>query len=220
MLRLFLKYREALFDGALTTLELAVIVWVVGLSVGTFLGIWRASSRSGVTQRVGAVAGLAFSSVPILVYLLWAYYPLQSELGVTVSPFITAVVVLSLYNALVVSELVRAGIADFPPALRLAAAVTGVPSGRFHREVVLPIVLRSALPACLATQVNALHLTLFASLISLDELFRTAQRINAVEYKAVDVFSLITVFYFLMSFPLLLLARYLQRRLFLPGMDR
>jgi His/Glu/Gln/Arg/opine family amino acid ABC transporter permease subunit len=219
MLSLFLKYRAALLDGALTTLELAVIVWTVGLVVGTLLGLWRAS-QGMFAQRIGRVVGLALSSVPILVYLLWAYYPLQRELGFNLSPFATAAAVLSLYNSLSVSELVGGGIIDFPPALKLAAAVTGVPAGRFTREILLPIVLRGALPAYLASQVNALHLTLFASLISLDELFRTAQRINAVEYRAVDVFSLITVFYFLISFPLLLLSRRLQKLLFLPGMER
>jgi His/Glu/Gln/Arg/opine family amino acid ABC transporter permease subunit len=219
MLDLLWKYRDALLQGAGVTIELSLVVWLAGLVMGTALGVWRAS-RTGAAREILALVALMLGSVPILVYLLWAYYPLQASLGINLSPFLTAAIVLSLYNCIVVSDLVRGGIQDFPQALVLARWVNGVDPRRFRREILLPIVLRSALPAYLYSQVNALHLTLFASLISLDELFRTAQRINANEYRVVDAFSLIAVFYFAISFPLLLLARWIGRRLILPGMDR
>ena len=57
-----------------------------------------------------------------------------------------------------------------------------------------------------------LHMTLFASLISVDELFRAAQRINAQIYKPVEIYSAVGLFFLLVSLPLNGLALYLRRK--------
>lgn len=214
------RYFPALLDGALTTLELAGIAWVGGLVLGTGLGVWRAS-RTGAAARGGlAIAALAVSSVPVMVYLLWFHYPLQAALGIEVRPFVTAAFVITAYNALAVSEAVRGAIDDLPVAYAMAARVNGIPRRLFLREVVVPLAFRAALPGYLVSQVAVLHMTLFASLISVDELFRVTQRINAIEYDAVGIFSLLGLFYFVLSFPLLLLARWAGWRLARDGLDR
>lgn len=217
---LFDRYSTALLDGAITTLELAMIIWLLGLVIGAPLGILRGSQSSGATKGLLQVAVLALSSVPILVYLLWAHYPLQAGLGVSVPPFLTAAVVLTLYNALTVSELVQGALKDFPVAFEMAARVNGLRRGVFAKEILAPIVFRAALPGYLGSQVAALHLTLFASLISVDELFRVAQRINSIEYNAVEVFSVLAIFYFCLSFPLLLFSKWAESRLSQIGLDR
>jgi polar amino acid transport system permease protein len=214
------RYGSALFGGIAVTLQLALIIWIGGLALGTLLGIWRASSRRSANSSAVAILALVASSIPVLVYLLWSYYPLQSLMGISVSPFLTAAFVLTLYNALTISELVRGGIADFPSAYRTVARLNGVPDSIFRRRILLPLVFRSLLPAYLASQVTALHLTLFASLISVDELFRVTQQINAIEYNAVAVFSLLAIFYFILSFPLLLLAQWAERNVTPVGLDR
>jgi len=84
----------------------------------------------------------------------------------------------------------------------------------------IPLALRAALPGYLVSQVAVLHMTLFASLISVDELFRVTQRINALEYNAVGVFSLLALFYFVLSFPLLIVARLANERLAKLGLER
>ena len=52
-----------------------------------------------------------------------------------------------------------------------------------------PIVLRQMIPGLLMIQVTMLQSTLFASLISVDEIFRVAQRINAVVYRPIEVYT-------------------------------
>ena len=50
------------------------------------------------------------SSIPVMVYLLWCHYPLQTLLGISVRPFITAAAVFTFYNALAIGEIVRAAV--------------------------------------------------------------------------------------------------------------
>jgi ABC-type amino acid transport system permease subunit len=55
-------------------------------------------------------------------------------------------------------------------------------------------------------------MTLFASLISLDELFRVSQRINSIEFKPVEIYTIIAIFYFALSAPILIFSELLQKR--------
>lgn len=214
------RYHEALLEGSLVSIELAAIAWTGGLLIGVFLGIWRATHGRGARRSGVTAFSLMASSIPVMVYLLWCHYPLQKLLGISVRPFITAALVFTFYNALVIGESVRAAIEDLPIAFSLAAKASGVPRNIYIRYIMLPLGLRAALPGYLVSQVAVLHMTLFASLISVDELFRVTQRINALEYNAVGVFSLLALFYFVLSFPLLIVARLATQRLAKLGLER
>ena len=219
-LSLLSRYHEALLGGALVSLELASIAWVGGLVFGTLLGIWRASYSRGARKSGLALFSTAAASIPVMVYLLWCHYPLQAHLGISIPPFYTAAVVFTFYNTLTIGEVVRGAIEDLPVAFSMVALVTGVPRGTYMRTIMVPLALRAALPSYLISQVGVLHMTLFASLISVDELFRVVQRINSIEYNAVEVYSLLAIFYFVLSFPLLILARLANERLARLGLDR
>jgi His/Glu/Gln/Arg/opine family amino acid ABC transporter permease subunit len=217
---LLIRYHEALLDGALVSLELAAIAWSGGLVFGTLLGIWRASYSRGARRSGITLFSTAASSIPVMVYLLWCHYPLQAYLGISVPPFYTAAVVFTFYNTLTIGEVVRGAIGDLPVAYSMVAQVTGVPRGTYMRAIMIPLALRAALPSYFVSQVGVLHMTLFASLISVDELFRVIQRINSIEYNAVEVYSLLAIFYFVLSFPLLILARVANNQLARLGLDR
>jgi ABC-type amino acid transport system permease subunit len=219
-IRLIERYDYALAAGALVTLKLSAIVWLGGFVLGTVVGVLRASVRSRTGSGAASIAALAAASIPILVYLLWAYYPLQQLLRWQVSPFTTAAAVFTAYNVLVVSSLIYGGINELPLAYSMAARVSGIPRLSYVRVILLPLAVRRILPAYLASQVNALHLTLFASLISVEELFRVTQRINSIEYDPVSAYSLLALFYFALSFPLFLASRWAERRLAREGLDR
>jgi His/Glu/Gln/Arg/opine family amino acid ABC transporter permease subunit len=220
MVSLIVRYHQALLGGALVSLELAGIAWTAGLVFGTLLGIWRASYGRGLRRSSIALFSLSASSIPVMVYLLWCHYPLQTLLGISVRPFITAAVVFTVYNTLTISEVVRSAVEDLALAFSQAAVATGVPRGVYVRYIMLPLALRAALPGYLVSQVGVLHMTLFASLISVDELFRVTQRINAIEYNAVGVFSLLALFYFVLSFPLMLSANVARGHLAKLGLER
>lgn len=212
MIEILVDYREAFLKGALTTLHLTLWVWCIGLFVGVQLGVLRSRVSGPVAGNALTFVFLAFGSVPVLVYLFWFHFPVQQILGVVWDPFITSSIVLGLFNAIMISDVVRGALADFPRELEDVAKVTGVSKSTFIREVKFPIILASVLPGYVATQVTALHSTLFASLISVEELFRQAQRINSIEYDPVSTYSLLVIFYFVLSFPLLIGAKVLEHR--------
>jgi ABC-type amino acid transport system permease subunit len=57
-----------------------------------------------------------------------------------------------------------------------------------------------------------LHTTLFASLISVEEIFRVAQRINAQIYRPVEIYTALGVFFLLVCLPVTGFAFWLKRK--------
>ncbi len=57
-----------------------------------------------------------------------------------------------------------------------------------------------------------LHMTIFSSLISVEEIFRMSQRVNAIEYQPVEIYSALGVFFLLISLPINGLALYLKHK--------
>ena len=147
-----------------------------------------------------------------MVLLFWLHYPLQAMLNVVIDPFITAAFALSLVNTFGVADIVKGALNDFPAQYVLAARVAGLSSRETLIHIKTPILLRQLSPVLLTSQVTMLQATLFASLISVEEIFRVAQRINSLIYKPVEIYSALGIFFLGVCLPLNGLAMWLKIR--------
>jgi len=131
---------------------------------------------------------------------------------VVINPFITAAVTLSIVNIVAVADLVRTQVDDFPKQYLTAAKVCGLSPAKTVRYIQFPIIFRQILPGLMLLQVTMLHTTLFASLISVEEIFRVAQRINSSIYKPVEIYTALGVFFLLICLPINGLALFLRAK--------
>lgn len=209
--QIFSEHGGAMWGGLKVTLALCAIVWGSGITLGTLLGIAGARWhwQVGVPSRALSVM---LAGMPALVFLFWMHYPLQSLLGVVIDPFLTAAVTLSIINVAMVADLCRGAILEFPRQYVWAAQVCGLSPTDTALHVKLPILLRQILPGLLLIQISMLQATLFASFISVNEIFRVAQRINAALFRPVEIYTLLAVFFIAVCVPLHLLAEGLKRR--------
>lgn len=211
ILAIIVQYREGLMSGLLVTLQLSLIVWTIGIIIGSLLGSLSVQYPRKV-GRMSITFSFLLSGVPILVLLFWLHYPLQEILGVVIDPFITAVFALSLVNIFAVAEIVRTALIEFPEQYIIAGKVCGLKKVEIFRKIQFPIIFRQIMPSILTTQVAMLQLTLFASLISVEELFRVSQRINASIYKPVEIYTALAIFFLLICLPLNGLAIFLKKK--------
>ncbi len=210
MWRILVDYREGIASGLATTLELAGIAWSTGLIAGVVFGFL--ASRSALWDSIVRSGAFVLSSIPVLVFLFWVHYPLQAALQVVIPPFISASFVLALLSIAAVSEIVRNALRTFDPDYIYAGIVCGLSTSQIFRYIQVPIFLRQVIPSLLRTQVSILHMTLFASLISVDEIFRIAQRINAETYKPIEIYTALALLFLGISLPLNAIAAGLERR--------
>ena len=206
---IIVRYNEAFCKGIKVTLELAAIAWAVGLTIGWILG---ASAHQWPVVIGYPLRTIAFilSGVPFLVLLFWANYPLQSFLNVTIDPFVTSATLLSIINTVIVAEIWRNALDSFRREYLQAAKVCGLGLIESLRYIQFPLVFRQVLPMLLAVQVTMLQMTLFASLISVEELFRVAQQINSSTYQTVDTYSALAIFFILICVPPYVIAYWLR----------
>ena len=208
---IIVRYWPGLVSGVTVTLQLCLIIWSSGILIGACLGF--AGARWPVNIGIPfRIASFLLSGVPVLVLLFWLHYPLQAELGVVVDLFYTAAAALSVVNIFLVADLVRGVLSNFPTQYLTAAKVYGLSSLQTSLHIQFPIILRQVIPNLLLIQVNMLQATLFASLISVDEIFRVAQQINAQIYKPVEIYTTLAVFFMLICLPLNGLTLWLKQR--------
>ena len=210
-LDIVINYHEALLKGLFVTLQLFLFTSIIGISAGVLLGALSAKYKNSVGIAVKIVS-FVVASIPILVLLFWLHFPLQSILRVVINPFYTAIAALSIVNIVVIADLVRNVLTDFPKQYVVVAQMCGMSAKDVFKKIQFPIVLRQILPSLLIIQVNILQATLFASLISVEEIFRVAQRINATIYKPVEIYTSLAILFIIVLAPLNYFAYMLKQR--------
>jgi len=208
---ILINYHIAFLQGLSVTLQLCLAIWSAGLVGGIMLGVVGANYPKSWGHFTHAMS-FGFSAIPTLVVLFWLHYPAQAVFNVVIDPFYTAAFTLALVNIFGVGEIVRQAVMDFPQQYITAGRVCGMTSPSIVKHIQLPILFRQLLPSLLILQVGMLHATLFASLISVEEIFRVAQRINSTIYRPIEIYTALALFFLLVCLPINLLAAYLKER--------
>lgn len=211
ILQILVEYQEGFKNGLLVTTQLCLVIWTIGIICGSILGILG----SIFCKTIGFLIKLfnfLFSSIPVLVLLFWFHYPAQSIFSVNVNPFVTTVFTLGLINIFAIADIILVSIRDFPKNYLKTAQLTGLSKLKTIQYIQMPLILRSVIPSILSTQIYILQATLFASLISVDEVFRTAQRINSQIYRPVEIYSVLAILFVLICVPANGFAIYLRHK--------
>lgn len=208
---IFEIYKEGFFQGLGVTLRLCLMIWFIGITVGTVVGILSAKFNKSfglITKIISTV----ISGVPVIVLLYWLYYPLQQQLQIDIPAFNIAVFAFSLVNVFMVADLVKNAIKDLPNQYLLAAKVSGLGEKTILTKIQIPLIFKQLLGPVLLVQITMLHNSIFASLINVDEIFRQIQRINAMVYKPIELYTALALFFIIITVPLTLIAYYLKRK--------
>jgi polar amino acid transport system permease protein len=213
-------------EGLPLTLKLAglavTVSLVVGLLLGTLITMNFPPLRALVRLYIEVWRGL-----PILVTVLFIYWIATADVGGTrieLSAFMSATVGLSLWGSAQVAEATRGAVQSIPREQHEAAAALGLGWVGRHRYVIVPQALRRLLPPMVGLLVNIIQNTTIALFIGVSELLETGNRqfenvtsgvtgTPGPPYAVFVIFGFVLLVFFVISFPLTLLARYLERRL-------
>jgi polar amino acid transport system permease protein len=208
---IFSTYKEGFLQGLGVTLELCLLIWFIGIVIGTIFGILSAKYNKsfGIITKI---ISTFISGVPVIVLLYWLYYPMQQQLQIDIPAFNIAVFALSFINIFIVSDLVKNAINDLPNQYLLAAKVSGLSERTILIKIQIPLIFKQLLGPVLLVQISMLHNSIFASLINVDEIFRQIQRINAMVYKPIELYTALAMFFIVITVPLTLVAYYLKKK--------
>ncbi len=211
MFQVLIEYRSLWFHGFMTTLELLASIIAIGIPAGILIGIIGGKFDNELGTIIKG-ARFVTKVIPVLVLLFWFDYPLQAIFNIVINPFVTTIAALGLINIVATAFIISTELQLLPKTYREAGITLGMSSSQIVRHIELPLLVRRTLPQLLLTQASMLEYTLFASLISVPELFQVAQTINAMTYKPVIVYSLLVLFFFMILGPLHLIINWIQKR--------
>ena len=200
---------ELLVFAVRWTLALAIIAFVGGGLGGLVVALLR-TSRSRVARSVTIVFIRVFQGTPLLMQLFLAYFGM-TILGFTVNPWIAATVALTVHASAYLGEIWRGCIEAVPLGQSEAAASLSLRYFNRMRYIVLPQAARIAVAPTVGFLVQLLKETSLTSIIGFVELTRQGQIINSVTFRPFLVFGLVAAIYFIMCWPLSLLARRMER---------
>lgn len=210
LLSIATTYLPAYLEGARMTILLSLGAGVVGIPAGALIGLVSIRFKRTVAPFV-ALGGFILCNVPLLVVLLWCHYPLQEFTSTRIEPTLLALILLSMLAALLSATCVRREYRALPRRYLVAAQVCGVPHRRFLLRVQLPLLAARLIPWFLICQIVVLHSSVMTSMISVEELFRTAQRVTMSTYRPIEAYSIAGVIFLLICLPLNISAHYLRR---------
>ncbi|MDR5866057.1 ABC transporter permease [Halomonas koreensis] len=217
-----LDWAGPLLEGAVTTLEIALLAYAIGL----LLGLIGASARLSPWAPIRGLAtaySTAVRAVPELLLIILLYYAgsqaltaLTNALGlpgqVAINGFVTAVGVLAFVQGAYMTEVLRAAILAIPRGQLEAADAFGFSAWtRFHR-IIIPAMLPNALPGMSNLWLILIKDTALISVIGFSELFFTVQQAAASTRAHFLFYAAAGVIYLAMTLTSTALFTRLERR--------
>jgi len=199
-----------MLQGAGVTLALTFWAVLGGTLLGLVLGLLRAISPWWINAALGAVLDV-FRSIPLLIQFILAN-SFKSILGLDISAFTVACVMLALYTSAYCTEIVRAGVLAVPATTRRASRSLGMTYWQDLRYIVFPIALRVSLPPWTGLTLGVMKDSALVLWIGIVELLRASQVVVTRIQEPLLVLSICGLIYFLMSFPISRLGAYLETR--------
>lgn len=200
-----------LYAGLTFTIPLTLISFILGLSLGFIAALTRLYGPAPLKNVVRFYVWL-IRGTPLLVQLFLIFYALPSA-GITLDAFPAAIIGFTLNIGAYTSEVIRATLLSVPKGQWEAAHSIGMSWTQALRRVIIPQAARIAVPPLSNTFISLVKDTSLASVITVPELFLAAQRIAAVTYQPLILYTEAAVIYLMISSVLSALQTRLEKKL-------
>jgi glutamate transport system permease protein len=221
-------------QGFAATAKAASLAIVFSLIAGTALAVLRIQLKALMRRRfVGVAAGMGwlvralvfglnaitrfcvevFRGIPVVITIFFVWVGLPN-LGVNFEDRVGYLVIgLTIYNGVVIGEILRSGMEGLPPGQREAADALGLTQFQTTRLVLLPQAYRIMLPALISQLVVVLKDTSLGFIISYEEILRVGKIVSDNLGNLIQTYFVVGVIYISVNYALSKLAGYTQRRL-------
>ncbi|HTI79258.1 MAG TPA: ectoine/hydroxyectoine ABC transporter permease subunit EhuD [Acetobacteraceae bacterium] len=205
------NFLPSLLQGAVITIAVSLLAFALALLFGLVFGIARIS-------RVAPVRGVAacyiqfIRGTPLLLQLFFIYYVLP-YVGIVLSPFVSGVIGLTMNYAAYMAEVFRSGIQAIPKGQWEAGSSVGMSRALLMRRIILPQAIRIIVPALGNFFVSIFKDSALVSVITLRDLMFSGQLLASATYKHFEIFTMVAVIYFLISYPTAKLVEWVEAKI-------
>lgn len=203
-----------IWDGTVITIKIAAGAFVLAMLVGILVGIARSSFPRFSWLLAPYVE--VFRGTPLLIQLFFIYYGLPT-IGLTMDSTTAAWLGLGLNSGAYISEIIRGSLLSVGKGQQNAAQALGMSWFQSMISIILPQAMTVAIPPLVNAFASLLKDTSLVSVLAITELTRVGQLIYTRTFRAFEVYLVIGILYFVMTYAVSWFSRYLERRYRIEG---
>ena len=195
-----------ILQGLWTSVWIAGVSLVIGLVLGTFLGVLRTLPNK-IIRFILRLYLEFFRIVPTIVLLFLFYYILPRSFHINWPASWMAVLAFALWVAAEFSDIVRGAIESVPIVQKESGLALGLSKVQLFRYVLLPQAVQLELPATINLATRVIKTTSLLMMISIMDVIAIGQQIieaNNQKYPTAVfwIYGLIFFLYFIIDYPL------------------
>ena len=211
-----------LLRGAGMTLLISLIGTIIGTICGLLIGIIRTipvPDKKGkrvllnIINKILSIYIEIFRGTPMIVQAMVIYYGSAMAFGIDMNRIAAGLFIVSINTGAYMAEIVRGGIVSIDKGQFEAAQAIGMNHVQTMTNVIIPQVIRNILPATGNEFVINIKDTSVLNVISVTELFFQTKSIAGNNYMYFDTFFITCVMYFIMTYTITRILRYIEKRL-------
>ncbi len=205
-----LSFLPQLLEGAVITIAVSLLAYVLALVGGLVFGLARLS-RFLLVRAVATAYVQFIRGTPLLLQLFCIYYVLPYA-GIVLSPFVSGVLGLAINYSAYMAEVLRSGILAVPAGQREAGQSLGMSKRLLMRRIILPQAFRIVIPPIGNFFVAIFKDSALVSVITMRDLMFTGELLASATFKHFEIFSMVAIIYFCISYPVAMFVEYIESR--------
>jgi polar amino acid transport system permease protein len=205
---------DLLLSGLFLGLGLALISIFLGSIIGLFVA-FALISKNRVLRTVSTSYVAVIRNVPILIIILLIYFGLPS-VGILFDKLTSFIIALTVYSAAYIAEVFRGGLNSLNKGLFEAGLASGMTPFQTNRIILIPVMLRSVLPALSNNFISLFKDTSLAAVIAVPELTYYTRKINTESFRVVESWMVTSMLYVTTCFLIAVTLRQLEKRYSVP----
>jgi polar amino acid transport system permease protein len=202
-----------MLEGALVTLQIAVLSMVIGVAIAVLLAVMRNSSSRWLLAPATAWVEVA-RNTPALFQIYMAHFGLGS-FGIYLNPYTALLAGITFNNAGYLCETFRGALRAIPATQARAGRSLGMGAAQAFRLIVVPQMFRISFLPTTNQMVWAILMTSLGVTVGMaTDLTGVTQNLNSRTFRTFELFALAAVLYYLIAKAVVLAARLVAGRMF------
>ncbi|MCU0817278.1 MAG: amino acid ABC transporter permease [Cypionkella sp.] len=202
-----------MLEGALVTMEIAILSMVIGISVAILLTLFRLSGNRLLYAIATTWVEIA-RNTPALFQIYMVHFGLGG-FGIHLSPYLSLLIGIAFNNAGYLAENFRGALKAIPETQTRAARSLGMTPIQAFQNVILPQMLRISFLPMTNQMVWAILMTSLGAVVAMNtDLYGVTSDLNARTFRTFELFAIAAVIFYVITKVITLSARLLAARLF------
>ncbi len=207
----FVQILPLFFRGLWMTVQISFISLILATIVGFIAGILRVSKNKFIQSIIGIyVFFIRGTPFVVQIFIVFFIFP---DWGIQMDAFTAAVFAMTVMGGGFVCEIVAGGITAVDRGQWESSISSGLTVVQTLRSVIIPQAMKTILPPLVGEYVLLIKDSSVVSVIGVMDLTRVGWVTVVRIPEGLMVFSLVGILYFAISYPLILLSNYLEKRM-------